>query len=206
MKYLKKFFYEKKYISGICFILALAIAEPIPFGNKMADMPPYFTARILVRIFPSLKDVSMFYLLIPSIILAIIAVLPILERKFNKLAFFLIVIGLFYFPLTIFFRKVISYGYILWFLAPFFFGINLWLRSVNYFYSSAITAVFWDLGAALLAFYDGVPVIGVPYYFNPGFRPIIIIIIDTTIILIFSYLWFIRFNLIKKWNLFETYE
>jgi len=206
--FIRKLILEKKWIAGISFILAIAVFEPIPFGSKMGDMPPYFTARLLVRAFPAMEDMSMLYLLIPSLFFAIIAFLQILERKFNKIAFPIVLIGFLYFPLTIFCHNSFpyAYGYILWFLFIFYLGVNLWLVSVNFFYSSAITAIFWDLGAALLAFYDRVPVIGVPYCFRPGLKPIVIITIDLIFIMVFSILWLIKFNLIKRWNLFETYD
>lgn len=204
----RKLVLDKKWIAGISFIFAMAFFEPVSFGNKMGDMPPYFTSRILIRAFPMLENVSMLYLLVPSLIFAIIAFLPVLERKFDKAAFVIVLAGFLYFPLTIFCHNAFpyAYGYILWFLFIFYMGINLWLKSVNYFYSSAIAAVFWDLGAALLAFSDRVPIIGVPYCFKPGLKPIVIIIIDLTGITIFFFLWLIKFNLIKRWNLFETYD
>lgn len=209
-----KFINNRKYIAGVCFILFFIFSESIPLGAKIADVPTNFTVQFFLMPFPFLKDLSMIYLLIPSSFFLFIAVLPIFERElrldplpYAKILYpLLLAAGFSFYPLIYLFKASHFATYLWSILIVSWIGINLWIRSLNYFYSSAISAFLWDLGAAVLAFFQGIPKIGVPYH--SGLSPIVIIFIDLALAATFSFLWWKRMDFGKRfgWEWLEAYE
>lgn len=198
-----KFVNKRKYIAGICFILFWVFSESLPFGAKIADVPKTFTVNFFLMPFPFIKEAPMLYLLIPSLIFLSIAFFPVFERNINYLSILLIIIGLSFFPIACIFG-----GYFLLWAVPFasWLGINHWIRSLDYFYSSAIAGLMWDLGGAVLPLLYGMQTIGVPYH--PGLPPITIIFIDVSLIAVFSVLWWKKGWIAgkAKWKLLRYYE
>lgn len=201
---------KRKYIAGTCFSLSLIFSEPIPIlglGARIRDIPKIATVQFFLRPFPFLRDFSIFLLFIPAVICFLIAVLPILRRGFNCFYFFLLIAGLSFYPLVHIYHGY--YSPLLWsilFLS--WLGVNLWIRSWDYFYSSSIVAFLWDFGTAIQALWYKIPALGVPYYPNVPVNRIIAI--DVFLILLFFVLWFKKKSvsnfLTRKMKLFRNFE
>jgi hypothetical protein len=176
-------------LEGLCLILFFMFSEPIPFGTHLGDMPIHFTANWFVPV--SARGVSMSWLFIPALLSLAGAVLPIFHRRWNWIAFILLLPAAVFYALIWRSREPLGGWYPWLILAIPFFGMNIWVWSVDYFYASAVASLFWDLGAAIIGVRLNLPWIPEPY--GPHIAPVFSVVFDLTMSAFLVFLWWKRF-------------
>lgn len=172
-------------LSGIGLILFFLFSEPIPFGARMGDMPIHFTAHYFIP--DGALGAPMILLLVPALVSLLVALLPLFRRQWNWLAFALLLPAAVFYALIWRSREPLG-GWFPWLiLALPFFGMNLWARSVDYFYASCIAAVFWDMGAAIRGIRLGLAAVPEPY--GPHIPPLFSTVLDLSLAALFALLW-----------------
>jgi hypothetical protein len=178
----------KNALSGVSLILFFVFSEPIPFGSRIADMPVHFTVHYFLP--ESAAELPMALLGIPALAFLVVAFLPVRRRKWNWVAFALLL------PAAIFHALIWRSpeplgGWYPWLLLLFpFAGMNLWVRSVDYFYAACVADGFWDMGAAIRGLRLGLPWVPEPY--APQVPPLLSVSLDVALVLLFALLWWRR--------------
>lgn len=189
------FINKNKWIAGISFPLFLIFSEVIPLTNTIGDIAKQdlmFSISYFVTPFSFLADLNSWFLVVPSALFLSLSLLPLLDRKFNKPLFALFLTGFAFYPLLYLFKGT-WFEALIWsvLLAPVV-ALNLWIRSIDYFYAMALGLGLMDLGAAIWGYRLGLEAIGVPYH--SGLSPTIIMVIDCSLIAIVILLWWRRFD------------
>lgn len=172
-------------LGGLAMVLFFLFSEPIPFGPWLADAPPFFTVNAVLP--AAARELPMAVLLIPSAICLALALRPLARRPFDLPCFLLTLPAVVFYVLV--WRSADALGtWYLWLLlvAPWA-GLNLWVRSIDYFYASCVAAPLWDAGAALFGLVRGMPWVPEPY--APQVPPLVSLAIDTALVALFAVLW-----------------
>ena len=196
-----KFLGRNNFICGIGLILFFLFSESIPFGNKISDTPPIFSVNLFLKLFPFLYDMAMLLLLIPSIIFLFIALLPLTIKKIKLVYFVLFLVGFLFFPIL--YIDINYFGFV-WQDASFiwcilflsFAGLSFLYKDKNFVYAAAITALFWDFGAAYIAhFWMNLSQIPTPY--SPNLSPAAVMFIDMFFVVLLLILWWRKADFFK---------
>lgn len=172
-------------LGGLALVLFFLFSEPIPFGPRLGDAPPFFTVNAVLP--ETTRAWPMAVLLVPSALCLAVALRPLARRPFDGPCFVLTLPALAFYALV--WRSGDALGtWYLWLLlvAPWA-GLNLWVRSIDYFYASCVAAPLWDAGAALFGLARGMPFVPEPY--APAVPPLVSLAIDTALVTFFAVLW-----------------
>ncbi len=126
-------------------------------------------------------------LLVPSVAFLILALLPLRRRGWDWLSFALLL------PASVFHALVWRsheplgewYPWLL-LLLPWA-GMNLWVRSIDYFYATCVAAPLWDMGAAIRGLRLGLSWVPEPY--APRVPPLFAVGLDAVLVILFVFLW-----------------
>ncbi len=174
--------------SGLALVLFFLFSEPIPFGPRLGDAPAFFSVNAFLP--PSTRHWPMALLGVPSAITLAVALRPLRRRPWDWLGFALVL------PVVPFYVLVWDSGdplasWYLWLLlVPPWAGLNLWVRSIDYFYASCVAAPLWDMGAALFGLARGMRFVPEPY--APQVPPTLSVAIDLALVALFAALWWRR--------------
>ena len=175
----------KNALCGACLVLFFIFSEPIPFGTRIADMPVHFTVHYFLP--DSAAEWPMSILLVPSLIFLLVALLPLRRRPWDWLSFVLLLPAA-VFAVVIWRSDAEAGGWYPWLLLVLpWAGMNLWVRSIDYFYATCVAAPLWDMGAAIRGLRLGLEWVPEPY--APQVPPLLAIGIDAALVVLFVVLW-----------------
>lgn len=192
------FINRRKGVAGACYILSILFSEFIPVSGTVGEIPKMLSVRFFTDPFPSLAPLPTWVLGIPAALFLAVSLLPLAERKFSPGLFLLFAVHFLFYPAAFLTRGSWVHP-LVWalLLAPIV-GLNLWVRSLDYFYAMVSAAILMDLGAAVRGFGMGLPAIGVPYY--PALPPTVIIVIDVSLLTVAVLLWWKRIDFGRRWG------
>jgi hypothetical protein len=175
----------KNALCGIALVLFFVFSEPIPFGTRIADMPVHFTAHYFLP--EAAAGLPMALLLVPSIACLAVALLPLCGRGWDWLSFVLLLPAA-VFHLLVWRNPEPLGGWYPWLLLVLpWAGMNLWVRSIDYFYATCVAAPLWDMGAALRGLRLGLPWVPEPY--APQVPPLLSVGLDVGLVVLVAVLW-----------------
>lgn len=178
-------------IQGFSLVLFIWIAvEVIPYRPNLNALPPFFTLRTLVEIYPPIASVSTFWFLPVALLFFLIAIWPIMSRPVDWGSSLLVCIGLVGIPLSIYFKQEAWASYLGSFPVLIFIGVNLWVRHVDYFYSGLLAGSCFDGISAYRALRGGLST--VPQFYDPDASISTVLIIDSVVALGVLFLWIIK--------------
>lgn len=172
-------------LGGLALVLFFLFSEPIPFGPRLADAPPFFTVNAVLP--ASARSCPMAVLLVPSALCLALALRPLARRPFDPPCFLLTLPAVAFYALVWRSQDALGTWYLWLLLVAPWAGLNLWVRSIDYFYASCVAAPLWDAGAALFGMARGMPFVPEPY--APAVPPWVSLAIDTALVTFFAVLW-----------------
>ena len=178
----------KNALCGVALVLFFIFSEPIPFGSRISDMPVHFTVHYFLP--EAAAGWPMAILLIPSIVFLILALLPLRRRGWDWLSFVLLLPAVVFQVLVWQSHEPLGGCYPWLLLVLPWAGMNLWVRSIDYFYATCVAAPFWDMGAAIRGLRLGLPWVPEPY--APQVAPRLAVSLDVALVLLCAYLWWRR--------------
>ncbi len=187
----------KSALSGASLILFLVFSEPIPLAKTLSDTPRFFTAHLFLDLLPpAWLRASSLWLLVPSAFFLFAAFLPARKLKLETLPLVFIFIGFLFFPLAYFIHDSVNVGPLWGILFFIWLGLNLWFRSVDYFYASVACAFLWDMGAGVQGVMFNIPSLPEPY--GNHIPPRVVVAVDAALVLMTCLFWKLRFDIGKK--------
>ena len=178
----------KDALCGVSLILFFLFSEPLPFGSRLSDMPVHFTAHYFLP--ESAGGLPMSILLVPSIVFLVVALLPLRRRRWDWLSFTLLLPAFVFHALVWRTHEPLG-GWYPWLLLVLpWAGINLWVRSIDYFHATCVAAPLWDMGAAIRGLRLGLPWVPEPY--APRVSPLLSVGVDVVLVSLFAVLWWRR--------------
>jgi len=178
---------RKMALAGASYIISLILSEGCPVSKNIKNIPQLLSVHFIVDYFPRLQNLPAWLLYFPAVFFFFVSILPVLRQKFRFSFFFLVSLHFLFFPLVYFSKNSVLHP-IVWSLLIFpVLGLNLWVRSLSYFYSMMSMTVLWDLGAAVRGYSLGYTTIGVPYH--SALAPNFVIIIDIFLLIAVLFLW-----------------
>ncbi len=192
---------RRKWLAGPCLALFFVFSEFIPLAGTVDDIRKQslmLSVNYFLDPFPALGPMPALLLGVPAAAFLLVSLLPLLERKFSPGLFALFLSGFSFYP-VLYLSRGTWFEPLVWaiLLAPIV-ALNLWVRSIDYFYSMVVGLLFMDLGAAVRGYWLGLPAIGVPY--SPALAPAAIIAIDTTLLAAAALLWWRGVDFGKRWG------
>lgn len=209
LRRLAGFVSRHKWIAGVCYVLSLIFSEFIPLAGTVDDVRKQslmLSVNFFLDPFPGLGPMPAWVLGIPAAIFLAVSLLPLLERKFSPGLCALFLAGFAFYPVLYLFKGT-WFEALVWsiLLAPIV-ALNLWVRSLDYFYSMVAALLLMDLGAAVRGHWLGLQTIGVPY--SPALAPAAITAIDSGLFFAALLLWWRRVDFGKRfgWKRLEALE
>lgn len=209
LRWVMRFVNRHKWLAGASFVLFLIFSEFIPLAGTVDDLRRQslmLSVNFFLDPFPALGPMPVWVLGVPAAAFLAISLLPLLERKFSLGLCALFLAGFSFYPILYVFKGT-WFEALLWsiLLAPIV-ALNLWVRSLAYFYSMIAALLLMDLGAAVRGHWLGLPAIGVPYH--PALAPAVIIAIDVSLFAVSLLLWWRRVDFGKRlgWKWLEALE
>lgn len=166
-------------------MLFFLFSEPIPFGPRLADAPAFFTVNAVLP--EATRHWPMAVLLVPAAICLAAALRPLARRPFDPPCFLLTLPAFAFYVLVWRSGNALDTWYLWLLLVAPWAGLNLWVRSIDYFYASCLAAPLWDAGAALFGLARGMAFVPEPY--APAVPPLVSLAIDTALVTFFAVLW-----------------
>lgn len=178
----------KNAVCGVSLVLFFVFSEPLPFGSQLSDMPVHFTVHYFLP--EGSGGLPMWILLVPSLVFLVLALLPLRHRGWDWLSFTLLLPACVFHALVWRSREPMG-GWYPWLLLVLpWAGMNLWVRSIDYFYATCVAAPLWDMGAAIRGLRLGLPWVPEPY--APRVPPLLAVSLDVALIVVCAVLWWQR--------------
>lgn len=171
--------------SGLALVLFFLFSEPIPFGPRLGDAPPFFSVNAFLP--AATRDWPMALLVVPSALGLAVALRPLRRRPWDWLGFALVLPVVPFYVLVWRSRDPLASWYLWLLLVAPWAGLNLWVRSIDYFYASCVAAPLWDMGAALFGLAHGMAIVPEPY--APAVPPWVSVAVDLALVALFTTLW-----------------
>lgn len=171
--------------SGLALVLFFLFSEPIPFGPRLGDAPAFFSVNAFLP--TSTRQWPMALLAVPAAIALAVALVPLRRRPWDGPCFLLFLAVVPFYVLVWRSGDPLASWYLWLLLVLPWAGLNLWVRSIDYFYASCIAAPLWDMGAALFGLTRGMRFVPEPY--APAVPPTLSVAIDLALMALFATLW-----------------
>ena len=195
-----------KGICGASIVLAFIFSEAVPLCKTAGEAPPFFTIQFFLMALPFLRPLPSWVLLIPAMGFFGLALAPLKGRPFQWIPFLLILAGLSFFPLLIWGPFGVESGPLWGVLFLSFAGLNLWARSIDYFYAGAVAAMCWDMGAGINGLRLGLTSLPEPYSMHAP--PWFVFSFDLLVAATLTVLWYKRvdFGKLLGWKWLEALD
>ncbi len=195
-----------KGLCGAALVLSFIFSEPIPLCETVGDAPAFFSIQYFLMLVPWIKPLPSWVLAVPAALCFALSLVPLRGLRFQWIPFGLVLLGLSFYPLLIFGPFGVESGPLWGILFFAFAGLNLWIRSIDYFYAGAIAAMCWDLGAGLRGLQLGLEFLPEPY--GNQIPPWFVVTLDSSIAGILALLWYKRVDFGKRlgWKWLEAVD